>query len=545
MKRIFGLMFVLCFVSAVTIYIGYVVGDDFCDWCYELKITHLLLVTIITLALLFITPRYRRDILQKVSLYGTSLSFIYSLLFLIDFYRSHFHTGWRLWPYYLIQDWGVPKGVANTENVKIYGDSFSLSLDYLNLKFNYVVDGISLGLVLLTTFLFFLVVLVTWTSVTYQYKDFLILMSLLQLFIINAFTVGDFLLFYIFFELTIFTMLPVVVIWGSRDRKVNATYQFLVYTLIGAIPILVAIIYLQYSLKSTHIDVLKNASFYLSETELSFLWLAIFLGFAIKVPTIPVHIWLPEAHSEAPTAGSMILAGLLLKLGGFGYLRYLLIMSPEVNTKFGPLVSVIFILGIIYSGFATISQIDLKRIIAYASIGHMNVYLLGLFSGTMAGVVGSVYGFLTHGLVSAGLFFAIGCLYDRTGSRTVTDFGGLLNSMPVYGTMVFLLIIANMGLPLTANFISEILVFSGAGITNIVSTFFCLTGIIFTGIYSIWCWVRMFGGSTKNKFKFSDINAREFFVLSFIIFLVMYLGILPGTVLSQIITEACCHLVLP
>jgi NADH-ubiquinone oxidoreductase chain 4 len=278
-------------------------------------------------------------------------------------------------------------------------------------------------------------------------------------------------------------MFLLIVIWGSRQRKIHASYQFFFYTMLGSIFMLFAILLIYHTIHTTDIRVIYTIGF--SHSKQIFLWLCFFIAFSIKVPLFPFHIWLPEAHVEAPTIGSVLLAGILLKLGTYGMLRYLIFLFPFANVYFAPFVYTLCILGIIYTSFTTIRQIDLKKCIAYSSVGHMSYVILGLFSNTIYGIVGSIILMVGHGLISSGLFFLIGILYDRYKTRLLRYYGGLAQTMPLYSFFLFFFIFANLSFPGTINFIAEFLILLGVANTNIFIAFFAVFAIILSAIYSI------------------------------------------------------------
>ena len=310
-----------------------------------------------------------------------------------------------------------------------------LWIPFLNLNFSIGIDGISLFFVLLTTLLIFLCILISWTSVKVYIKEFLIAFLILEFFLIGVFSILDLLLFYIFFESVLIPMYLIVGIWGSRERKIRAAYFFFLYTLLGSVLMLLSILYIYYQAGSTDYEILLTFAF--SNIEQKFLWFSFFSSFATKVPMVPVHLWLPEAHVEAPTAGSVILAGVLLKLGTYGFLRFSFPLFPEASFYFAPIVYFLAIIGIVYTSFTAIRQTDFKRIIAYTSVAHMNLVMVGLFSFNTIGLEGAILQSLSHGFVASALFIIIGVVYERHHTRMVKYYGGLVHTMPLY-TFIFL-----------------------------------------------------------------------------------------------------------
>jgi len=307
--------------------------------------------------------------------------------------------------------------------------------NFLNIYYSIGIDGISLFFIILTTFLMPLCLLLSWLNISYRLKEFIICMLLTEFFLINVFSVLDLFFFYLFFESILLPMFLIIGIWGSRQRKIHATYQFFFYTLIGSLLMLIAIIYIYIVVGTSDLSIISLFRFN-NYTQI-FLWLAFFLALAVKIPMIPFHIWLPEAHVEAPTAGSVILAGLLLKMGGYAILRFLIPIFDYANLYFMPFVFLLSILAIIYSSLATIRQLDLKKIIAYSSVAHMNYVTIGLFSYDLQGIQGCIFLMLSHGLVSSALFICVGVLYDRYKSRIVKYYGGLVQLMPLLSFFFF------------------------------------------------------------------------------------------------------------
>ena len=408
--------------------------------------------------------------------------------------------------------------------------AFVLHLPWLkifNIYYTIGIDGISIFFVILTAFLIPICILASWESVQYKVKEFMILLLFTELLLINVFVILDLFFFYIFFESVLIPMFLIIGIWGSRQRKIHAAYQFFFFTLLGSIIMLIGIIIIYLEIGTTDIQVLMNSSF--SYERQLFLWVAFFCSFAVKVPMMPFHIWLPEAHVEAPTAGSVILAGILLKLGVYGIIRILIPMFPDAMIYFTPLVFTICVVGVIYSSITTIRQNDLKKTIAYSSVAHMNYAMLGLFTNNVQGIEGCLYFMLGHGVVSSALFLCIGILYDRYHTRNILYYGGLVQVMPIYTVFFFIFILANIGLPGTVNFVGEFLVMVGVWKVNTFVIFFGSIGMIFGAVYAIWLFNRLVFGPIKfySLQVFIDINRREFLVLFPLVFLVFFMGIYP------------------
>lgn len=413
----------------------------------------------------------------------------------------------------------------NVQYNLIYGISSKL-----NLVYHLGVDGLSLFFVLLSVFLLPICILCSWTTVQHRVKEFHSLLHLLTFLLINVFCVQDLLLFYIFFEGILIPMFLIIGIWGSRDRKIHAAYQFFLYTLAGSVLMLLAIIYLYVNVGSTHYTVLSMYEYSVMENRL--LWLALFLSFAVKVPMIPFHIWLPEAHVEAPTAGSVILAGILLKMGTYGLLKFSLPLFPEATVFFHPLVFIMSLIGIIYAACTTIRQVDLKKIIAYSSVGHMNYVTLGILSCNVYGIEGSIYLMIGHGLVSSALFLCVGQLYERYHTRVVLYYGGLVFGMPVFAIYFLFFTLANISLPGTSNFIGEFLVLVGTLSSSTLGAFIASIGVILGAVYAIWLYNRVMFGSVKIEFlkKFSDLNKKEFLLSFVLVVLILITGIYPSLI---------------
>jgi proton-translocating NADH-quinone oxidoreductase chain M len=354
-------------------------------------------------------------------------------------------------------------------------------------------------------------------------------------FLICVFCVLDLFLFYIFFEGVLIPMFFCIGIWGSRERKIRASYLFFLYTLFGSLFMLLGIFYIFIKTGTTNYEILLQTQFSIFEQRI--LWLAFFISFATKVPMIPVHIWLPEAHVEAPTSGSVILAGILLKLGTYGFIRFSLPLFPEASYYFMPFISTIAVLGVIYTSLTAIRQIDLKKTIAYASVAHMNLVLLGLFSFTLPGLEGGLLQSLSHGFVSSALFLCIGIIYDRYHTRLIQYYSGLVHVMPLSMIIFLFFTMANIGLPGTSSFIGEFLILAGLFKTNTILTFFGATGMILGGAYSLWLYNRLAYGNLKTQYfkmsKFSDIHKNEFFALLPLIIGTIVMGIFPEIFLNS------------
>jgi proton-translocating NADH-quinone oxidoreductase chain M len=467
----------------------------------------LLLLPLIGIVLLLFIPSADRVSLRLLSFRIACVTFLLSLLLWVKFQKNT----------------GMFQFVTGTTWIS-----------FLNLNFNLGIDGISLFFIILTTLLITLCLLVSWDSIVFNIKEYLISFLLIEFFLIGVFCVLDLLLFYIFFESVLIPMFLIIGIWGSRERKIRAAYFFFLYTLFGSILMLLSIIYIYIQLGTTDYQILITLTF--STTEQYILWFTFFLSFASKVPMIPVHLWLPEAHVEAPTAGSVILAGVLLKLGTYGFIRFSLPLFPEASFYFSPLVYTISALGIVYASFTAIRQTDFKRIIAYTSVAHMNLVMLGIFSFDVIGLEGAILQSISHGFVASALFLVIGVVYDRHGTRMVKYYGGLVHLMPIYISIFLFFTMANIGLPGTSSFVGEFLILTGSFKTNTSITFIGASSMIIGGCYSLWLFNRIAYGNLKTQYfnKFIDINKREFMIFLPLLLGTITMGLFPNIYLNSI-----------
>nr|YP_010338854.1 NADH dehydrogenase subunit 4 [Neorhodella cyanea]UNJ18804.1 NADH dehydrogenase subunit 4 [Neorhodella cyanea] len=412
---------------------------------------------------------------------------------------------------------------------------FLLSLKWFSfLGLNYIlgVDGLSVLFIILTSFLITICLLISWNYSNLFLKEYLISFLILEGFLFQIFCVLDIFLFYIFFESVLLPTFFIIGVWGSRLRKIRAVLQFFIYTLIGSLFMLIAFLVIFFETGSTDLQFLWNINF--SENRQFFLWIAFFFSFAVKIPLPPFHIWLPEAHAEAPTAGSVILAGILLKLGGYGFLRFALTLLPVACNFFSPLIFLISLLAAIYASFGTLRQIDFKKIIAYSSIAHMGIVILGLFSINCGGLEGCIFLMFSHALISSSLFLCIGFLYDRYKTRLIKYYGGLVQTMPIFSSLLLFFIFSNMGFPGTSSFISEFLILNSLFLLQTNLSIFAGLSTILSATYSIWLFNRLCFGFLKNYyvFKFQDISRREFWTLVPFVFLTIFFGFNSNLILN-------------
>lgn len=409
---------------------------------------------------------------------------------------------------------------------------YSFNFELFNLQLVFGLDGLSLFFFILSTFLIFLCVLFVFHDK--HLKFYLINLLLIEILLLAVFSVLDILLFYIFFESILVPMFLIVGIWGSRDRKIWAVYMLFFYTLCGSLLLLLGILYIYAITGTFSMEYLLNYNF--SEVEQYYLWLAFFLSFASKIPVFPFHIWLPEAHVEAPTIGSVLLAGILLKLGVYGFIRFSLPLFPVASLFFSPFVYSLCVVGVIYTSLTAIRQIDLKRIVAYSSIAHMNLIVIGLFSFNFLGVEGAILQSVSHGFVASALFFLIGMIYTRYHTRTIYYYGGITQIMPIFSTFFLIFTMANIALPGTSSFVGEFLILLGSFKVSFKVTLLILTSVVLGGSYSLWVFNRIAFGNLKHHYMLSyyDLQLREFCIMLPLVFFTFLLGVFPFYFLNYI-----------
>jgi NADH-quinone oxidoreductase subunit M len=399
-------------------------------------------------------------------------------------------------------------------SIFFYSYTFEFSNIY-NINMNIGIDVLSIIFLLLTSFIFPIVILTSWDSIKFQLKFFYILLLLLEFFLLNVFISFNLFFFYFWFESTIIPIFLIIVIWGSRSRKISAAFYLLGYTLIFTLFFFLSIIYINVIFESNNMFMLLNFLF-LNKKYQIFFWVSFFLAFIVKFPIFPFHLWLPEAHVEAPTSGPIILAGLLLKLGFYGYIRFFIQLLPESSEFFNSIVVVLCLLGCIYGALLALSQNDIKKIIAYSSVSHMSFCLLGIISFNLYGLIGSVMLAIGHGFVSSALFFLIGALYNRYHSRLMDYYSGISGILPIFSLFFFYFIISNFGFPISINFISEFLILLGIGYWNIIIVLILSIYSITSVAYNLWLYVRIFHGTIFNNLiinNFYDLSKTELFIL--------------------------------
>ena len=466
---------------------------------YFLSLNFLYLLPLVAIFFILVTPS---SYTAWVALYFSIITFIYSIILGIVYNPIE----------------------ANQflESYSVFGKIFVVGL-----------DGISLNFILLTAFILPICILTSYKSINTFIKEFYISLISIELILFGVFTVMDILGFYILYEAVLIPMFLIIGVWGARKEKITAAYYFFFYTFVGSIIMLISIIYLYNETGTTDYNVLLSQG--LPKEVQKYVFLAFLASFAVKIPKYPFHIWLPLAHVEAPLAGSILLAAVLIKLGSYGFIRFALPLLPDACIYFAPLVNCLAVLAIIYASITTIRQTDLKRIIAYSSIGHMGVVMLGIFSLTTEGVEGSIYLQIGHGLVSSALFIIVTNLYDRHHSRLVKYYRGMVITMPIFTIMFLLFTMANIAVPLSCNFIGEFLSLYSIYTTNIFIGIVGGIGIILSACYALLLLNRVAFGSmspyiTQNR----DLDRREYYILLPLAILTVLFGVYPTWILEKI-----------
>lgn len=414
----------------------------------------------------------------------------------------------------------------------------------LGLRYKMGVDGVSILFVLLTTFLMPLVIASCW-GVSHRVKDYMVALLVLETLMLGVFCALDLILFYLFFEAGLIPMFLIIGIWGGANR-IYASFKFFLYTLLGSVLMLIAIIAMYIDAGTTDINALLQHKFSSKSVEIlgysiiggmqTLMWVAFFTSFAVKMPMWPVHTWLPDAHVQAPTAGSVVLAAVLLKMGGYGFLRFSIPMFPVASEFLSPFVLWVSVIAIVYTSFVALVQTDMKKLIAYSSVAHMGFVTMGIFALNQQGIDGAIFQMISHGFISGALFLCVGVIYDRMHTREIEAYGGLVNRMPAYALVFMLFTMANVGLPGTSGFVGEFLTIIGVFKVNTWIAFFATTGVILSAAYALWLYRRVvMGDLIKESLKtISDMNLREKLIFTPLIIMTILLGFYPSLALDII-----------
>ena len=474
----------------------------------ELPILSILLIlpVIGILLLTFISSNSESDVnLKQTALWVSFLNFIISLVVLFNFNQ-------------------LDPNFQFVEKYYWLGDTISYQVG---------VDGISILFVVLTTFLVPICILASYNNIKFSMKEYLIAFLALETFMIGVFISMDLILFYLFFEGGLIPMFLIIGIWGG-ERRIYSTFKFFLYTLAGSVFMLLAVIFMYWEVGTSSIPVLLQHEF--SYNNQIILWLAFFASFVVKIPMWPFHTWLPDAHVEAPTAGSVILAGVLLKLAGYGFIRFSITMFPDASHYFAPMIYALSIIAIIFTSLIALVQEDMKKLIAYSSIAHMGFVTLGIFTFTIQGIEGAIIQMISHGIVSAALFLCVGVVYDRIHTREIERYGGLVNRMPLYSFSFMIFILASLGLPGTSGFVGEFLVLLSIFSVNTYFAVFATTGVVLAATYSLWLYRKIiFGQLIKDDLKdILDLSSREIVIFVPLILLTIGIGIYPIPILEII-----------
>ena len=419
-------------------------------------------------------------------------------------------------------------------DAEMTGYQFEERADWISgsgISYHLGVDGISMPFILLSTFLTPLSILASWKSITHRVRDYMIAFLVLEVMMVGMFASLDMLMFYLFFEGVLIPMFIIIGVWGGAER-VYAAFKFFLYTLLGSVLMLVCMLVMYHLAGTTDIPALSAFAF---SPELQFwLFLGFFASFAVKVPMWPVHTWLPDAHVQAPTAGSMILAGVLLKMGGYGFIRFSLPMFPDASEYFAPFIFVLSVVAVIYTSLVALAQSDMKKLIAYSSVAHMGFVTIGIFTLTEQGIAGAMFQMISHGLVSAALFFCVGVVYDRLHTREISAYGGVVDAMPRYAAFFMFMMLASVGLPGTSGFVGEMLVLVGAWEASHWVAIFAATGLILGACYMLWLYRRVvFGRAEKPEvLEMAGLDRREVMIFVPLTILVLWFGVYPSTLLD-------------
>lgn len=406
------------------------------------------------------------------------------------------------------------------------------------MRYNIGIDGISIWLVVLTTFIMPIAVLSTWSAVEDKVKEYMICLLILETAMLGAFISLDLFLFYIFWELMLIPMYFMIGIWGGKNR-LYATVKFFIYTLVGSLLMLIALIYLYFLGTKTGITDFSLVHFFdlkIDPAKQTWLFAAFALAFAIKVPMFPLHTWLPDAHTEAPTAGSVILAAIMLKMGTYGFIRFAMPLFPEATQQFTPLIATLAVIGIVYAALVAMVQEDVKKLVAYSSVAHLGFVMLGLFALNEEGVTGALLQNLNHGISTGALFLIVGFIYERRHTRLITDFGGLSKQMPIFAVIFMIVTLSSVGLPGTNGFVGEFLILVGGFESSLRWwTVVATSGVIFAAVYMLWMFQRvMFGelDNPKNQ-ELKDLNAREIAIMVPLLVMIFVMGVYPNPFIEK------------
>ena len=414
----------------------------------------------------------------------------------------------------------------------------------LGIQYHVGIDGISLFLVLLTTVLTPIAILSSWNSIEKRVREYYLFMLMLETGMIGVFVALDFFLFYVFWEVMLVPMYFLIGVWGGQ-RRIYAAVKFFLYTMVGSVLMLVAIIALYFLNGATTFDFptilanLQSGNLVLNPTQQYWLFLAFFFAFAIKVPLFPLHTWLPDAHVEAPTAGSVILAGVLLKMGTYGIVRFCLPMFPEATRELTPLISLLAVVGIVYGALVAMVQTDIKKLVAYSSVSHLGFVVLGIFALNEQGLQGAMYQMLSHGISTGALFLLVGMIYDRRHTRLIDEFGGLADPLPVFSTIFMIVTFSSIGLPMLNGFVGEFLILLGAFNADVTFAVVATSGVILSAVYMLWMYQRVIFGEVtnpKNK-KLADLDFREKVILLPLVALIFWMGIYSESFLRKMDTS--------
>ena len=401
------------------------------------------------------------------------------------------------------------------------------------IRFKLGVDGYSMPFILLSTFLMPFCIVASWVSVEKRVAEYMIAFLVLEALMIGVFAALDLVLFYVFFEAGLIPMFLIIGVWGGK-RRIYASFKFFLYTLLGSVLMLIAIMAMYWTAGTTDIPSLMKFAFPASMQK--WLWIGFFASFAVKMPMWPLHTWLPDAHVEAPTAGSVILAAILLKMGGYGFLRFSLPMFPVASADFAPFIFFLSLTAIIYTSLVALVQEDIKKLIAYSSVAHMGYVTLGIFTLTEQGIEGAMFQMISHGLISSALFLCVGVIYDRMHTREISAYGGLVHRMPLYATLMLIFTMGNVGLPGTSGFIGEFLTLVGARLVNSWIALFATTGVVLSAAYALWLYARVILGKLVKPelMSIKDLSLREAMLLVPLAILTIYFGIHANAILDVV-----------